>query len=107
MLPEGLLPSSHEPASGPNAENRDHSLTLHFLVYFNIGTGIFESVSSTPQRSGRLWSPFSVPCNGYSWLFPRGKSDGHEAEHSPLFTVQVQNDRDMPPLLHTSSWFST
>jgi hypothetical protein len=37
-------------------------------------------------------------------LSPGVKQPWREADHSPLFSVEVKNGGGIPPLFHTSSW---
>jgi hypothetical protein len=56
-----------------------------------------------PQRPNRLYSPPFLLYNGYYGCFPGLKRQKHEADHSPLSSAEVDNDRAIPSLLHTSS----
>jgi hypothetical protein len=60
-----------------------------FLMY-NVQTG-----------SGAHPATYTV---GHGGCFPKGKWQGHEADHSPTSNAEVKNGGAILSLPHTSSW---
>jgi hypothetical protein len=56
---------------------------------------------STPQRQERAWVPLSLLSLSLGVQRPR-----HEADQSLPSCAQVKNGGTIPPLPHTSSWYS-
>jgi hypothetical protein len=59
-----------------------------------------QEIFSTPWRPDELWDPHSrlQVCTGGSFL--GGKVAGHEADHSPLSSVEVKNGGATQPHTH-------
>jgi hypothetical protein len=47
---------------------------------------------SSPKRPNRLWSPPSLPLNGYRDSFPGAKRPRRSVKHSPPTGVEVKNE---------------
>jgi hypothetical protein len=73
---------------------------MHFSPNCIMSTRFF----SSPQHPDQLWGPPSFLSNGYRGLFPRGKRQGREADHSPPSSADVKNGGAIPPLPPMSSW---
>jgi hypothetical protein len=69
-----------------------------------------DGLVSIPDRSKSFFSSPQPTERSIEWvqgaLVPGVKRPGRETDHSPPSTAEVKNDGAIPPLSHTSSWYT-